>query len=68
MKGYQERVLTEQEELSAKIISLTIFITDFTKIKSLNENEYNLLRRQLEGMFEYERILQMRILLFKGNE
>jgi len=61
MEDYQKRVLVEQKELAKKIVALCIFITDFDKVKSLNDNEFNLLRTQLDRMLDYERILQMRL-------
>jgi len=65
MKDYQKRVLTEQKELSNKIINLTVFITDFDKTKKLDELDFNLLNKQLEIMLEYHRVLQMRVVNFK---
>jgi hypothetical protein len=61
MKEYQERVLVEQKELSKKINSLTTFITDIDKVVFFSDNDFVLLRRQLEVMLEYDRILVMRL-------
>lgn len=64
MEAYQERVITEQKELAEKIVKLTTFITDINKTDLLSEHDFCLLRRQLETMLEYDRILQMRIIPF----
>ena len=67
MGEYQKRVLVEQKELGMKIVSLSIFLTDNDKVKELSGEEFTLLNQQLETMFEYNRMLQSRILLFKGD-
>ena len=65
MEPYQERVITEQKELAEKIVKLTTFITDITKVKVMAEEEWKRLSLQLETMTEYNFILVMRIRNFK---
>jgi hypothetical protein len=65
MEDYQERVLVEQKELGEKIVKLTTFITDFNKVKVLDEQEWKYLNAQLEAMLEYNLVLMMRIRNFK---
>lgn len=68
MEEYQKRVLIEQKELGEKIVFfLSAFLTDNDKVKELSGEEFTLLNHQCETMFEYNRMLQARILLFKEN-
>ncbi len=62
MEDYQKRVLIEQEEISKKIVALTKFVTDLNKTKDLSEQDFRLLRSQLESMLNYDYVLQMRLL------
>lgn len=60
MDAYQERVITELEELSAKIVALGKFIGG--KIyRGLSEYEQNLLQQQLRHMQDYEGVLKQRV-------
>lgn len=67
MEDYQERVIAERKELGEKIQKLTAFITS-DKILTVKGDELHLLRKQLEAMLEYDRVLAMRVLDFRGPE
>ena len=61
---YQERVITEQKELGAKIINLTSFLmTD--DAMCMENDRHKLLQQQLFIMLEYNIVLQKRLLLFQ---
>ena len=48
MEEYQERVLVEQKELGEKIVKLTTFLTDYEKVRILNDQDWKHLNCQLE--------------------
>ena len=63
---YQERVVTERNELTDKIVKLTAFrIT--TMYETLPEAERVRLSRQLDFMEAYQGVLDARIVAFKGG-
>ena len=66
MKDYQKRVLSEQKELSLKIVSLTTFITEKNNLVKITNMEYETLYEQLNIMLKYNFILLTRINYFKG--
>ena len=61
MEDYQERVLVEQKELGEKIVKLIKFLTDYEKVKLLDDNDRCCLQIQLEAMLDYHEILVMRL-------
>ena len=63
MKEYQERVITEQKELSEKADKLNNF-TATDQFKQLDDLNQSLMLEQLEIMSNYNRVLNARIGLF----
>ncbi len=61
MKSYQERLITERNELGEKLVKLKEFIVSL-QFKSLPEEDRALLDDQCIVMKEYSRILDSRIL------
>ncbi len=64
MKGWQQRVVTEREELAVRLAKLSQFI-DGPEIAELAGRRRVLLLMQKDTMDEYHRILTERILLFE---
>jgi hypothetical protein len=61
MEAYQERVVTERDELEEKIEKLVAFMFHSGHFQGIPEREQDLLNRQLEAMREYSSILEERI-------
>lgn len=60
MSAVHERVLREQEELTAKLTRLKNFITGYT-FKDLGPTDQTLLKEQRRLMTKYDSILRQRI-------
>ena len=65
MKEYQQRVITEFEELSVNTDALTAFLST-PSFDSLEENEKGRLYAQSFAMMTYRSILQSRITCFEA--
>ena len=61
---YQERVIEERKELTAKSMELSSFISTSIPFSKLSELERGLLVAQESAMEAYGRILDIRISLF----
>lgn len=61
---HQQRVITERDELNAKLVALKGFIRGSQVFASLPDSEKERLKRQSEVMTEYSDILQARINAF----
>ena len=57
----RKRVIREQKQLRNKIAKLISFIQDFIKIKNVSDLDFNLLKKQLLIMVEYDEILTKRL-------
>ena len=64
MEDFQQRVVTEKEELDAKIVKLEAFVNNEEKYGALDEDAQNLLEEQLDVMQQYSNILDERIKAF----
>lgn len=64
MEDWQERLLTEQQELTVKIKKLATVILDVHFQNGITLRERELMRAQLEAMYQYDYVLQERILTF----
>jgi hypothetical protein len=63
MEAYQLRVVEEKTQLDVKIANLQLFLSE-VMFSKLSPKEQHLLKRQLEVMIEYGKILFGRIELF----
>lgn len=63
-KDHEIRVISEQEELSEKLNSLTFFLKK-GKPSHIDDKNWYLLEQQYLSMFDYNEILKKRIELFK---
>lgn len=63
METYQIRVEDEHKELVAKVENLRKFLKS-DKMATLNAEQTMLLRKQLEAMGDYQKILEQRIETF----
>ena len=63
METYQIRVEDEHKELLAKVENLRKFLKS-DKMATLNAEQTMLLRKQLEAMGDYQKILEQRIETF----
>ena len=63
MQDWQQRVVTEKEELDDKIIRLYIFIQ--ASSATINAPDLIILEEQWEVMLRYSNILNRRMLTFK---
>lgn len=61
MQAYQQRVITEKEQLEEKITKLDSFITGSDDFDSIEVDEQDRLRRQLAAMKDYSAVLGERI-------
>ena len=66
MEDYQERVLTEKLELDQKIRKLSDFVCS-DKAEVVSNKEHGRMVTQLDAMFEYSRLLRLRISAFKKD-
>ena len=66
MQSYQQRVVTEKEELDTKIQALTAFAKSAAFSATVPEAEQRRMLRQLVVMQDYSRILGERIDAFGG--
>ena len=66
MAPYQQRVVTEEADLTAKVQALSAFL-DGDTFKTLSENERRLLEEQYRYMVGYQLTLRQRIRLFEGT-
>lgn len=57
----KKRVVREQKQLRNKIAKLISFIQDFIKIKNVSDLDFDLLKKQLLIMVEYDEILTKRL-------
>lgn len=57
----RKRVVREQKQLRNKIAKLISFIQDFIKIKNVSDLDFDLLKKQLLIMVEYDEILTKRL-------
>lgn len=62
---HQQRVIEERDELGTRIGRLHLFIKDNPQFQIVSAQEQFLLRRQLEKMLDYRKILEARIELFR---
>ncbi len=60
MEAYQQRVLTERNDLDSKIRKLNVFLAS-PKSLEIDDDERSLLLEQLSYMKEYRRVLDLRI-------
>lgn len=64
MEPYQQRVVTERDELQERAHKLSQFIGLGATFDTLSLAEQELLREQCEIMWEYFEVLEKRIALF----
>lgn len=67
MEAYQQRVIEEKSELDERISKLDAFIANSQEGK-VSKVTLFLLEKQLEAMFQYSRILDIRISLFEVKQ
>ena len=65
MQPFQERIITEKQDLDAKRQKLREFIGSSPTYRTLAEIERSRLNRQLEAMTLYSNILEERIASFQ---
>lgn len=68
MSPHQERVVTEEAELTSKLTKLQDFITNSPVFKSLDQAERDRLDMQEHYMRKYQGVLQERIVAFRSNQ
>lgn len=61
---HQQRVIDERKELNDKVMKLNIFVGESPIFETLNIDEQNDLRNQLDVMFQYQELLDSRISRF----
>ena len=68
IRTLQEELRKEQEELVDKIVNLKNFLNKEDIVLYIGERQYELLKRQLRYMLEYDNVLNLRIKdLFTNN-
>lgn len=68
MSPHQERVVTEEAELTSKLTKLQDFITNSPVFKSLDQAERDRLDMQEHYMHKYQGVLRERIVAFRSNQ
>jgi len=64
MKVYQQRVVEEKKELDEKISKLIVFIDHSSSYLTMDDQDKELLGKQLDAMRDYSKILGDRISRF----